>query len=57
MNQNQMNQNDENDRGYREWAEVQQQLEQAAQEEATRLAAQAEPMVRMLNDFFLRVLK
>lgn len=57
MNQNQMNQNDENDRGYREWAEVQQQLEQAAQEEATRLAAQTEPMVRMLNDFFLRVLK
>lgn len=55
MNQDQFEQED--DRGYREWSEVQQKLELAAQEEATRMAAQAEPMVRMMNDFLLRVFK
>lgn len=60
MSQNQMSRDQfeqEDDRGYREWSEVQQKLELAAQEEATRLAAQAEPMLRMLDHFILRVFK
>lgn len=58
---NQMNQNEiqeqEDDRGHREWAEVQEKLEQAAHEEATRLVAQAQPILGLMEHFVLRVFK
>jgi hypothetical protein len=44
------------DRAYREYSEVQQKLEQAAQAEVMRVAAQAERTLAAFNHFLTKVL-
>lgn len=53
MNQRQEIEQDELNQGYREYAEVQQKLEQVAKEELFKAHAQADAMLRSF-DFFLR---
>jgi N-acetylglutamate synthase/N-acetylornithine aminotransferase len=47
--------NQELDRGYREYAEVQEQLERAAQETAKQMAAESEAALRMVNHFIAKL--
>jgi len=47
--------NQELDRGYREYAEVQEQLERAAQETAKQMAAEGEAALRMVNHFIAKL--
>lgn len=48
--------NDELDRGYREYAEVQEKLEQVAKTETLKLQAQAEQMLWSFDQFLRKVL-
>jgi hypothetical protein len=56
MNERQETEQEELNRGYREYAEVQEKLEQAAKQELFKAHAQADLMLRSFDHFLRKVL-